>query len=227
MGSTTFDYMKEYVKLRMGMRDDLEDIGDSDLNYYGVWVNQAYTQICVSERLFGLRTPVYIPQLETSSTDTTTDGTAYISTPTTALIVRGIEDTDDNVILDWIPYRQYMEYTDRADTSAEGSPTEWTRARSRLYLHPTPDSTINLTIYYKKTPTSLSGTASTVIGPEWDEAIVLLATYKGHLWLGEYDKAKFIRDELIENVSGVLSTIHQEEKGRNEYFRPDEGYWIR
>lgn len=225
MGSLAFDDMKDYVKLRCGQRTDLEEIGSDDVNYYGIWVNQAYKQICSSERLFGLRYPVYHPQLETSTTTTTTDGTAYVSVPSGALIVRQIDDTDDDVTLDWISWKTYLEYTDRSDTTAEASPREWTRGGSNLYLHPTPDSTINLEIWYKKVPTSLSGTSTTSIGSEWDEPIVALATLKAHQYLGEWDKVKLIQDEFISNVSGILMTIHQEEKGRKDNIHPDEGYW--
>jgi len=230
VGDIGFNTFKEYVQFRMGRlaqgtADGLTTAGSSDLNMYGIWVNQAYRQICTNEHLSGLPRRVYIPALETSTTATTTDGTAYVSVPSDCLLIRSVYDTTNNVKLAQIPWRVYISYTDRATTSAEGDATEWCRSGARIYLHPTPQTTGDtMTIYYKKLVATLSGTDTTAIPAEWDEPIVQLATIKGHMWTGDFDKIKPLREEFVESVSGILDIYAQEAVDRDANFAPDSSY---
>lgn len=225
MGATDFATLKAHVKYRLGMDTGPEDVGSDHVNYYGIWTNQAYKQICAAHKMPGLNKVFRIPELETSSSATTTDGTAYVSVPTDCIAIRTVFDETNDRKLTYIPLAEYLAYTDRATTSAEGDPTEWTRAGSKIYLHPTPGTTGDtLTIHYKKRPSDLSGTSTTIIGDEWDEPIVILASQKGFIWQGAFDKAKAARDEFIEIVAGLISAYDPQENDRAAQFGPSQTY---
>ena len=229
MGVYTFDNFRDYLKLRFGNADEFE----SPINYYGIWTNNAYRQLTTKDRLIlpdsGGRGNVFklkLPELETDTTKTTTDGQAYITTPTDALIVRHIFDETNDRKLKWIPWARYVKYTDRADTAAEGDPTEWHHRGANTYLHSTPDDSVtSLRVYYKKRYTALSaGTDVTLLGAEWDDVVLELAFIEGNRWLNRWDLAKAAQASLVEMVSGLITVYDTEEKDRDEFWRPDPAY---
>ena len=225
MGDLGFDALKEYLKLRAGNRADLEAAGDSSLNYYGIWINQAYRQLCSQEKVLGFPRKLYFPQLMTSTTATTTDGTAYVSVPSTCLFITDIYDTTNNRKLKAIPWDKYISYTDRTTAASEGDPTEWVRQGSRIYLHATPSTTGDtLTIYYKKLVTVLSGTLTTDIGAEWDDVILELAAYHMFRWMHEYEKSSKCKEAFLEMAGGVASVYDEERKDIDAYFEPTAAY---
>lgn len=218
MGALGFDVLKELVQFRLGNRADLTAAGTSSLNYYGIWVNSSYRQLCTQDKILGLNKKLLFPKLHTSTTNTTTDGTAYVTEPSDVLYITEVYDTTNNRKLDNISWKKYIGYTDRTTTTSEGEPTEWAHSYGRIYLHPTPDTTgETLTVYYKKLVADLSGTDTTDIGAEWDDVIVELATYKAFVWTGEYDKAKFCRDAFLEMAGGLadLARIEGEDSDIN------------
>ena len=177
MGTYTYTLFKSYLKLRCGSNSAFDD-------YYGVWVNSAYSFLTTSETIGGVRKRMYFPELEVNDTVTTSNGFAVVSPPTDCLITREIYDSTNTRRLDWIPLSEYVNKTDRADTSAEGQPQKWTRMGSYYYLWPTPDATYSLLVYYKKRPTALSGASDvTAIGKEWDDIILELATSIARNWM--------------------------------------------
>jgi len=225
MGDLTYTEFKEAVKLRHGGRTDMDSWGTSAIDYYGQWVNSAYRQLCVSNNLFGTKYRVNFRELETSTTATTTDGTAYVADPSDVVAVRTVYDTTNNRELDQIPWKKYLGYTDRTTSASEGDATEWTRASGYIYLHPTPGTTGDtLTIYYKKRPAELTGSTATVIGSEWDDLIVALAAYKGFRFLGDLEAAKATREECIEILAGLMGIYNDEEKSSAQNWQPDPGY---
>ena len=225
MGALGFDTFKEMLKLRAGNRADLTAAGDSSLNYYGIWVNSAYRQLCTQDNILGMRKRLYFPQLMTSTTKTTTDGTAYVAAPSSMLYIVDIFDTTNGRNLSWIPWRKYLEYTDRTSTTSEGEPTEWSRYGAYVYLHPTPDTTgETLTIYYKKLVADLTGELTTDIGAEWDDAIVELASYKMFTFLHEHTEAAKCKDAFLEMSVGLADVSYKDEKDLNESFGPSDSY---
>jgi len=214
--------MKTRLKLELGQRDALA----SPTDHYGNFLNSAYRALTTRKYLFGIRKKFYFPELETSAAATTTDGTAYVATPTAALIVRGIWDTTNDAMLSWIPNETYWERTGRADTNAEGIPTEYTRRGSYIYLSPTPNSSsISLTIYYKKKVTLLSATGDkTEIGAEWDDPLIKLAAIHGMMRLKEYDFAEIEKKNWIEDVSALIDTYYDEAKAVRQHIQPDAMY---
>jgi hypothetical protein len=225
MGSLGFDDFKERLKLRAGNRSDLETAGDSSLNYYGIWTNLAYRQLCTQDNILGIRRKIIFPQLMTSATDTTVDGTAYVDVPSDCLYVSEVFDTSNGRKLDWIPWKKYIGYTDRTTAASEGDPTEWHHRGSYIYLHPTPGTTGDtITIYYNILVTDLSGSATTDIGAEWDEPIIELASYKMFTWLHEHDKAKVCRESFLEMASGLADIYYNERKDTAETWQPSNSY---
>jgi len=221
MGSQGFDTLKEMLKLRCGNRADLEGAGDSSLNYYGIWINSAYRELCTQTNILGFKKKLYFPQLMSSTTDTTTDGTAYVDVPSDCLYITEVFDTTNGRKLDQIQWKEYIEYTDRTTTTAEGDATEWARYGSYIYLHPTPSTTGDtITIYYKKLVADLSGTQTTSIGAEWDDAIVELAANRAFHWLHEYDKAKACKEAFLEIAAGLSDMYFLEEKDSDHSFDP-------
>ena len=222
MGDLTYSDMQTRLQLELGQRDSLA----SPTNWYGIFINTAYLTLTTRKWLFGMKKKLYFPELETSSTATTTDGTAYVSTPTDALIIRGVWDSTNDRMLDWIPKEEYWDRTGRADTNAEGIPTKYVRYGSRIYLCPTPNSsTIGLTIYYRKKPTALTITAQvTEIGREWDEPIIKLAAIQAMMKLKEYDFAEIEKRAWVEDVSALVDIYYDEAKQLNSHIQPDSVY---
>jgi hypothetical protein len=227
MGSYTHDEMIAYVKFRLGQRTDLSSVDGED--FYSLWVNSAYKELASKNSIFGikgLRSKVYFPELETADTSqSTVDGTAYIDVPTGALIIREVEDTTNDRLLERISWGEYKSYAGRADTDAEGQPTQCVRRGSYIYLYPTPDDTYAMTIdYRKKITVNISGSSTTDIGAEWDEPIVQLATYKGLMWMGEFDKSQPVKAEFMETIADILGVYFQDEVGRESYMHLSPAY---
>lgn len=223
MSNLGFDTLKTYLKLIFDNRADLE----TPTNYYGVWVNFAYKDLTSRNRWWGRKMKFDFPQLETDSDRedaavTTTDGVAYVSVPTGALIVRDIWDSTSDAELERITWKEYVDQTGRANTSSEGQPTQWVRNGSYLYLYPTPDTTYSLRVYFRKIPSALTGTSSTVIGEEWDEPILELAAVKGYTWLKNWEAVKAHKEQFMEIVDGLIGIYEEEEKDIEGRIKPDQ-----
>jgi len=217
-----FNTFTAELKLMFGMNAKLEDV--DGVNMYQTWLNYAYMRLTTRDRFFGIKQNFYFPELETVNTSTTTtDGIEYVSVPADCIVVRDVYDYTNARYLENISWREFLKYTDRFDTTAEGEPTEWVRSGDYIYLHPTPDTDSEaIYIYYRKRPAALSGTSETVIGPEWDEAILQLAFIIGKEWMQEYDKADAMKKDWLDNVSGLVGIYYQEELARAQRAKPDE-----
>ena len=226
MGSLSFDSMTELLKFRAGNNAALDSAMASGTNLYEVWLNQAYRQLCSQDYILGLKKRLYFPQLMTISTATTVTSQAYVSVPSGCLYITEVFDTTNLKKLDHITWKQYVEYTDRSTAASYGDPSEWTRAGTYIYLHPTIKTgvTNQLSIYHKKLPTDMSGELTTVIGAEWDDVIIELAAYKCFTWNHEYDKAKFVKETFLEMAAGLADCYQNENKDRNESFGPSTSY---
>lgn len=223
MGLITLTEAKAKLLVRFQNRTEFQSIGSVD--YFGVWLNDALTQLTASDRIPFAKRPIRFPELETYAEVPTEDGKAYVSTPGDALKVFHVYDKDNARRLTWIPLQQYVDYTDRADTGAEGAPSEYHRAGLRIYLHPTPDDAYDLEVWYKKRHPVWEGDNATIIGSEWDEPILELAAYKAHSWVGEFDRAKAARESYMELIVPLLTNAFSEERERSEYWRPDDQYF--
>jgi hypothetical protein len=227
MGNLGFDDFIGLLKFRAGGDSSL-DAATLAFNYYGVWINQAYRQLCSQDGILGLKKRLYFPQLFTDNSSApahTVSGTPYISVPTGCLYVTEVFDDTNKKKLTQIPWKRYVGYTDRTTTASYGDPSEWTRSGTKLYLHSTPGTSgDHIIIYYKKLPDDLSGSLPTELGAEWDDAIIELAAYKMFTWLHEYDKSKVVKESFLEMAAGLADIYYMENKDREESFGPSPSY---
>ena len=219
MGTETFATFRQGLKFELGERLDLSthsDLGDM----YGKWINTAYLTLTTMDSIQGVRGHLYFPELHISdTTQSTADGIAYINVTTGTQYVEGIWDTTNDVKMENISWTEYKSYSGRADTNAEGKPTEWVRRGGYLYLYPTPDSIYACTIYYKKKPTALTGTNATEIGSEWDEAILKLAVIFGLTKLKRYEDAAIEKKAWTEMMYGLVGMYNKEKRDRSKTVR--------
>ena len=212
MGNYSFDDFRNYLKFELGQRTDLE----SPVNYYTAWINAAYISLTTRDKLFGMNKSFWFPQLETSGTAMTTAGVTYVLTPEDALVIRRIWNTTDDAYLKPITKDEYYKRLSKVTTTSRGTPTEYVRLGTNIYLSPTPDdSTTSLVIYYRMVPAVLgASTDVTVLGAEWDEPILKLAVIQTHQRLKEYDLAELEKKAWVEDVLGLMGIYNQEERAR-------------
>lgn len=223
MGVAQFSELKDELQLELGEMTSLESQGG--VNFYGVWINTAYITLATQNKMWGIRKSFTFPELETVGTDVTVDGDAFIATPTDALIVRHVWDSTNDVKLIGIPFAEYMTYTGRADTSAEGKPTQWVRNGQYIYLYPTPDDVYTMYTYFRRRPAKLVADDDiTLIGVEWDEPILRLAKSLALRKLHQYDEAKKEKEEFIDMIRGVIGVYDQESYDRQQYRKTDPSY---
>jgi hypothetical protein len=216
MGAYTYDNFKDYVKVRFGGNDAWDD-------YYGIFVNSAYRQLTSRDKILGTR--LEIPELETTTSSNTSDGTAYISVPADCLNIIEIYDTTNDIHLEWLAHPEYISKSDRDDTTAEGNSTYWVRSGGYIWLYPTPDGTHALTIHYRKRPADLSGDSDvTVLGEEWDDVILELAVAIGRDWANEPEKALYSRKMAESMAKDIMDVYNREEKARRDGLHPDSAW---
>ena len=229
MGALTYENFNAMLLLRLGNRTELQDVSGTD--FYGIWTNQAYRQLCTAKRIPETTGKVDFPQLHTvtGADVAAVAGTPYISVPTNTLYVEHVVCTYSGKErqLDWCPPSRYSSYPDRALTAARGVPREWVHIGNYIYVYPTPDAAYTYQIWYRMNPPSLATGQSTLIGSEWDQPILLLAAYRAASWMGDYDKAKAAKAEYLESVSGLIGIYGDEERDRNEHLRVDDIYYRR
>lgn len=220
MGSDTFVTFRQKLKFEFGERTDLLAHGDLG-NLYGVWINLAYLTFTTSKDIQGVKRNLYFPELFTEdSSQSTADGTKTLNKPTTALYVEGIWDTTNDYELEQISWKEYKGYSGRSNSDARAVPREWTRRGDLIYLFPTPNDTYECTIYYFTKPTALSADSSkTVIGSEWDEAILKLAVVYGLMKLKRYEEAAVEKKAWIQLIDAVSGSYDKERRDRDRQLR--------
>jgi hypothetical protein len=217
MGTYTYQNFQDYLKFNLGQRTDI-------VTYLGNWVNQAYVDLTTKNKFWDLKMPTNFdfPELRTSTTATTTAGTPYIVSPTDLLYIRHIHNDTSDMKLDKIRFMEYVRDTGRATSNSYSKPLQWIRDGGNIYLYPTPDATYTLSVYYRKRPAAMSATTdTTVIGAEWDEPILWLATVQACMRLNDFDKMKIWLEALVESLSSKLGIYAKEEVDTADKFRPD------
>jgi len=219
MGDMTFSEFTDSLTLNLGQREDIS-------SYVDAWINVAYLDLCTKNKFWSLSVPKKFLFYELQATDETdtVDGTAYIATPSDCLSIYAVWDNDNDVKLHRINLRQYVSYTGRADTDSEGSPGKYVRSGANIYLYPTPDDAYTLTTYYKKRPAELTGTDTTVIGAEWDEVILDLATIQSMKKLRMYEDYKIWKAEWLETVGSKMGMYESEQDDTRNILKPDVAY---
>lgn len=208
------------------------DVGLGDVDGRGLssymtrWLNTAYLTLTCKKRIPGIKRTIYFPELEVKDeSQNWVDGGYNLTTPSDALIVRGIWDsTSDHYLHRFPTIREYWKKTDRQSSDSEGEPKKWIRHESFLYTYPQADATYDATIFYRKRPADLeSGVQDTTeIGAEWDEPIYLLAMVQIHEKLGEFDRSEYKAKKFIECVHDIIGIYDEESQDTKRIFRPDE-----
>jgi hypothetical protein len=217
MGDKTYATFQSDLTFYLGNRGDISA-------YVGGWINTAYRDLATRDMFWSMSLPsgFIFPQLATSASSNTTDGVAYVAMPTDAFVLNTIHDATNDRKLESIPFKEYIEKANRADTDSEGKPQHWTRRGTSIFLYPTPDATYSLTVYYRKVPAAMSGgTDVTVLGAEWDEPILKLAVIQSLMRLGEYDKANYEKADWQESVAARVGAYLRNETDRKTYLIPD------
>ena len=225
MGTYTLDVFRDGLQFELGQRTDVK----SPTNWYTTWINTAYIGLTTSHLLPEIGKVFVFPELmvDNAGATTTTDGTAYITTPTDALYVEYLWDSTHDRLLKWMSWDDYMNTSGRADTNAEGDPTRYTRRGTKIYLSPTPGTTGDvLYVYYRKRPHVLDGSTynTTVLSDEWDEPILKLALIQSLRRLKEYDFAEMEKKAWVEDVAGKIRIYGREELNRDANFQVDKQY---
>jgi hypothetical protein len=222
LGQKALSVFRSDLLLELGARTDTTTTQQDQ------WINAAYTDLTTRDTFWGLRVPFKFafPELNTSTTKTTTAYRPYIDVPTDALVASTIHDTSNDVKLKNMAWRDYIRKTGRADTASAGKPTYWTRYGSYYYLYNTPDSAYVMTVYYRKRPALLSATTDvTAIGAEWDEVILKLAVIQTLMRFKDYEKAEVEKKEWLDLVASKVSIYRQEMGDRGDVRKPDQSYF--
>lgn len=194
--------------------------------YRNDWINRAYITLTTQTEFFGKKIPMYFPELETFSTDTTADGTATVATPSDAHFVHTLWDSSSDTKMINVSWRDYVGFTGRAAESSRSAPTMWVKYGTNLYLYPTPDGSYGVTIYYKKHITKLSAAGDvTAIGREWDEPLLKLSVIQSLQRLKRYDDTEKEIELFLGMVAGAASAYTNEAADREDRRYPD-GTWM-
>jgi len=223
MGMKQFSEFKDELQMELGENTALASLGG--VNFYGTWINSAYIMLTTRNAFWGVRRRFSFPQLETSQTDNTADGSPTIDVPTDTLIIRHVWDSTNDVKLIRIPFSTYITYSGRADTSSEGKPTQWVRNGDYIYLYPTPDSAYTMYMYYRKRPAELvDASDTTLVGAEWDEPILRIAKVLALRKMNQYSEAKQEQDYAEDMIRGIVGIYDQESFDNEGYRKVDPSY---
>uniref|UniRef100_A0A6M3XW59 Uncharacterized protein n=1 Tax=viral metagenome TaxID=1070528 RepID=A0A6M3XW59_9ZZZZ len=219
MGDKTFAEFKSELVLNLANREGIDA-------YTGGWINAAYLDLCTKTKFWSLQIPkkFLFYELQATVNANTIDGTAYIATPSDCVSIYAVWDSTSDVKLKRINLRQYINYVGREDVDSEDTPARYVRSGGNIYLHPTPDAVYAMRTYYRKRPAVLTGTDKTIIGAEWDEVILDLATIKGMMKLRMYDDYKIWKIEWIESVSAKMGMYDSERDDTRDILKPDIAY---
>lgn len=226
MGQISLNDAKTQLQVRFLNRSEFASV--SGFDFFSEWLNKALTQMTSSDVIPMSRPPLRFrfPELEVPADLVTADGVPYVTTPTGCLVLRHLFDKDTPYKLNWISLRQYTSFLDRADTGAEGAPREYHRDGNVIWLHPTPDKVYNLEAWIRKRHPLWEGDNPTLIGAEWDDAIIELAAYKAHTWVGEFERAKAAKEAYLDIATGIVKLSYGDE-ARSINFYPDPFYFRR
>jgi hypothetical protein len=172
------------------------------------YLNESYLEICAANNL---------PQLETSTTITTSSGTAsYELTVSNVSEYSDLEDDTNNLLLYRIAEWQYRRWTQGNTTS--GTPIYWfvdgvgSNNRDQITLYPTPAGTYTINVYYQKVPDELvtsPAATSPVIRQAWDDSIIHRAVSRGWRQLGDLEAAKQWLSLAKENDKAAKKVSHE------------------
>lgn len=180
MGVLTLEQLQDELSEMLGPRGDGQKLGSERLARY---VNMAQQELSNSIEFESL--------IKSDDIATVANDKDY-TLATDIDKVWQVLDTDNMVVLSRVPYENYLRY----DITDTGQPEIWARAGGLLYLWPTPDSVINIEVWYQSTPTALvADTDVSAFLGVWDQAILLLAGKIGATMNNMPDRAALFLQE--------------------------------
>ncbi len=112
----------------------------------------------------------------------------------------------DGTTYDRIKQTDYANLADvlETDEGMEATPTRYAIWKDQIHFDPTPDQEYTCKILYRAI---LDDIADTIDAPrEVHEIILLGATYRGWMKLGNYNRSNFVRANQVELINTYLST---------------------
>ena len=124
--------LKTRVKRNLGNRTDIDDLITQ-------WINACYLDLITTGKFpeLGRFAPIPVPELDATTTFSTTNGTASYAFPADGLFPISMRDVTNDQPLKQRDIRWY----DRHKTSATGKPLIYAIYGGYIYLEPTPDNT--------------------------------------------------------------------------------------
>ena len=185
---TALDLVTE-LRLHLG-GETTETLSDSQLLR---WLNRAYLELASNYNFSELDTSVTL-------TVNAGDSEPEINTATNILEILSITDTTNKQLLyPWSRW-QYDKSVQGNAANITGVASYWFKSGvdtatgyTQLTLYPTPAASTIMTVVYRKVPaelvlTPLADVTSSVLLPQWDDTMLLMAVSKGWRALGDDDK---------------------------------------
>lgn len=98
------------------------------------------------------------------------------------------------------------------NTSQQGMPCEYTRDNDCIIFWPTPDAEYDVKMRYEKTITDLTDNNATLGLPQsWGEIVLLGATWRGFISMGDYERANAAKAHQISLISSSVPVEAKEE----------------
>lgn len=179
-----FNTIKTEVKARLGNRSDIE-------SRLAIWINDAYFELLLSPRFSFF-------ELDKKGTFETMDGTREYDVHTDAWFILSLRDLTNKRRIRRASYRQF----DDLDETSKGLPIRYAPYGRKIEFDPTPDNVYTITSRYRVRPAELVADSSHLLGREWDEVLVALASAKGYEALEQQQKAVNAR-RLVEAAMAV------------------------
>lgn len=177
------------INARLGNRTDLSSRSL-------LFLNDAYYELTMAPRFS-------FYELDLAASTTTIADTSSYSLPDDFWFVLDLTDATNSRKL----HRGHWQEFDRS-TSTSGQPTRYARFGATFQLDPIPDAVYTLTLRYRKRPAELVAGNATLLGREWDEPLIVLATIKGFEALQNREKAATQR-ALLEPLLQLREDVPQ------------------
>jgi hypothetical protein len=171
----SYSSMITEITARLGNRADLAGRVDR-------WLNYAYFELLLNPNF-----DFYELDKKNETLNTTSGVNALdVVTPIPDLwAILDIRDNTNNLKL----RRSHVRVFDKIQPTP-GQPVRYARFGKTIEFDPVPDGTYNLRIRYRTRPNELaSGTTFSGLGTEWEEPLIVMATYKGWMALKQYEDA--------------------------------------
>lgn len=170
----SYEAMLTEITARLGNRGDLA-------SRVPRWLSYAYYEILLNPLFDFFELDKMNETFNTASTVSTID-----LTPIADLwAILSIRDNTNNRKL----RRSHVRVFDKI-VPTSGQPVRYARFGGGIELDPVPDGTYNFRIRYRLRPADLGpGTTFSGLGTEWEEPLIVMATYKGWMALKQYEDA--------------------------------------